>query len=95
MGNKLYVGNLPLSASSNYLEEAFSSCGQVENVKMIIDKITGRPNGFALVEMGNQTEVQSVINKYNGTDYEGKLLKISKAKPMQKRSNNNRPKKGW
>lgn len=95
MGNKLYVGNLPSSASSKYLEDAFSSCGQVENVKLITDRDSGQTKGFAFVEMANQSEAQSVINKYNGADYGGKLMKISEAKPLQKRSNDNRAKKGW
>lgn len=95
MGKKLYVGNLPSSASSAYLEDAFSSCGRVEKIEIMKGRDTGQTKAFACVEMANEYEAQSVISKYNGTDYEGNILKISEAKPMRKRSNDNRPKKGW
>lgn len=87
MGHKLYVGNLPTAATTGYLEEAFSSCGLVESVKIITDKGTGQGKGFGFVEMSTQTEAQSVINKFDGAVYEGKQMKISEAKPMQKHMN--------
>lgn len=91
----MYIGNLPHSATSGYLEDTFSSCGRVENIRLVSDRVAEQGHGFAFVEMSSHSEAQSVISKYNGTEYNGKLMKISEAKPMIKRRNDSRVKKGW
>ncbi|MEK6579569.1 MAG: RNA-binding protein [Bdellovibrionota bacterium] len=85
MGKKLYVGNLPFTATEEVLKETFSQCGNVESVKIITDRDTGRSKGFGFVEMSNDTEAQAVIGKFNGADYEGRTLTVNEARPMAPR----------
>lgn len=85
MGKKLYIGNLPFSASEQGLTEVFSQCGTVDSCKIITDRDTGRSKGFGFVEMSSDSEAQSVISKFNGTDYEGRQMNVSEAKPMAPR----------
>lgn len=85
MGKKLYVGNLPFSATEQHLTDAFSSCGDVDSVKIITDRDSGRSKGFAFVEMASDSAAQSAITKYNGADFEGRKLTVNEAKPMAPR----------
>ena len=57
MGKKLYVGNLPFSATDQILMDTFSQCGKVESAKIIIDRDSGRSKGFGFVEMSTESEV--------------------------------------
>jgi len=83
---KLYVGNLPYSATEETLTEKFSEFGSVESAKVITDRDTGRSKGFGFVEMANQAEAQAAIDALDGTDYDGRPMKVNIAKPMEKRS---------
>lgn len=87
MGKKLYVGNLPFSATEQSLTEAFSQCGVVESAKIITDRDTGRSKGFGFVEMASDAEAQEAINKFNGAEYEGRPLTVNEARPMAPREN--------
>lgn len=82
MGKKLYVGNLPFSATEQVLADTFGECGTVETVKIITDRDSGRSKGFGFVEMSTDSEAQEVITKFNGADYEGRALTVNEAKPM-------------
>ncbi|WP_347358595.1 RNA-binding protein [Bdellovibrio sp.] len=86
MGKKLYVGNLSFTVSSDRLTEMFSEIGTVDSVNIITDRDTGRSKGFAFVEMSSDSEAQSVIEKLNGMDCEGRAMNISEAKPQEPRS---------
>jgi RNA recognition motif-containing protein len=90
MGRKLYVGNLPFAATEEKLEKAFSAHGTVESVKLITDRDTGQSKGFAFVEMRTDAEANAAIAELNGTDFDGRAMKVSEAKPQTKRSGN-----GW
>src|SRR5258708_674913 len=85
MGKKLYVGNLPFSATDQILVETFSQCGQVESAKIITDRDTGRSTGFGFVEMSPDAEAADAINKCNGADYAGRPMAVNEAKPMAPR----------
>jgi RNA recognition motif-containing protein len=85
MGRKLYVGNLPYSVTEEKLEEMFSGAGRVESVKIIINRDTGQSKGFAFVEMSNDSEANAAISKLNGTDLDGRPMKISEARPQTDR----------
>lgn len=87
MGKKLYVGNLPYSATEQALTDSFSECGTVTSVKIITDRETGRSKGFGFVEMGTDEEATSAISKFNGAMYEGRAMTVSEAKPMAPREN--------
>lgn len=79
MGKKLYVGNLPFSATEESLKEAFVQFGTVESVTIITDSETGRSKGFGFLEMASQQEASSAIAKMNGTEMDGRTLKVSEA----------------
>jgi RNA recognition motif-containing protein len=86
MGKKLFVGNLPFSATEDALSSAFAACGTVESVKIIMDRETGRSKGFAFVEMGSDSEAADAIQKLNGTDHGGRNMIVSEARPMAPRN---------
>ncbi|HEU4620323.1 MAG TPA: RNA-binding protein [Gammaproteobacteria bacterium] len=86
MGRKLYVGNLPYSVTEEGLMAKFSECGRVESAKLITDRQTGESKGFGFVEMSSDSEAQAAIDKFNGTNYEGRPMKVNEAKPQEKRS---------
>ena len=90
MGNKLYVGNLPFSATEDVLNDMFSQCGTVDSAKVITDRETGRSKGFGFVEMSSDDEAQAAIEKYDGQDCDGRAMKVNEAKPMEPRNGGNR-----
>jgi RNA recognition motif-containing protein len=85
MGKKLYVGNLPYSATEDSLTETFSQCGNVESARIITDRDSGRSKGFGFVEMSSDEEAAAAINKLNGTDMGGRQLTVNEAKPQAPR----------
>jgi RNA recognition motif-containing protein len=82
MGKKLYVGNLPFSATDQILNDTFAQCGTVESAKIIMDRETGRSKGFGFVEMSTEAEAADAIAKFNGADYDGRAMTVNEAKPM-------------
>jgi RNA recognition motif-containing protein len=87
MGKKLYVGNLPYSATDASLSDAFAAFGVVESSRIITDRDTGRSKGFGFVEMSSPEEAQLAIAKLNGADWEGRAMTVNEAKPMAPRDN--------
>src|SRR5687767_6727971 len=87
MGKKLYVGNLPYSATDQILSDTFAQCGSVVSSKIIMDRDTGRSKGFGFVEMSTEAEAADVISKFNGADYDGRAMTVNEAKPMVPRDN--------
>ena len=86
MGRKLYVGNLPFSATEEDITAKFSACGTVESAKLITDRDTGRSKGFGFVEMSSDAEAQAAIEKLNGQDYGGRPMTVNEARPQQKKN---------
>ena len=86
MGRKLYVGNLPYSATESSVTEKFAGSGTVESCKLISDRDTGRSKGFGFVEMATDAEAQAAIENLDGTDYDGRPMRVNEARPQQKRS---------
>ncbi|MBH1988647.1 MAG: RNA-binding protein [Myxococcaceae bacterium] len=86
MGKKLYVGNLPFSATDDMLVQTFSSCGDVESAKVIIDRDSGRSKGFGFVEMATDDGAQEAISKLHGQSLDGRSLTVNEARPMAPRS---------
>jgi RNA recognition motif-containing protein len=82
MGKKLYIGNLPFSATEQVLSDLFAQCGTVESTKIVTDRETGRSKGFGFVEMSTEEEAQGAISKLNGSDCEGRTITVSEARPM-------------
>ncbi|MBT3980852.1 MAG: RNA-binding protein [Bacteriovoracaceae bacterium] len=86
MSKKLYVGNLPFSATEQTLHDKFSQCGTVDSAKLITDRDSGRSKGFGFVEMASDDEAQGAIDKFDGQDCEGRAMKVNIAKPMEPRT---------
>ena len=80
---KLYVGGLPYSLSDGQLSELFSAHGTVDSARVITDRMTGRSKGFGFVEMSSQSEAEKAIEALDGTDLEGRSIKVNEAKPRE------------
>jgi len=81
----IYVGNLPYSSTSEAVEALFAQHGSVTSVRIITDKFTGSPRGFAFVEMGSRDEATAAIEALNGAEFEGKRLRVNEARPREQR----------
>jgi cold-inducible RNA-binding protein len=86
MGKNLYVGNLAYSVTEDDLTEAVSEFGNVDSVKIIIDRDTGQSKGFGFIEMSSDAEANAVISGLNGKPFKGRPLKINEAKAPAQRS---------
>ena len=75
---KLYVGNLPFSATEDTVRDLFAAFGTVEKVALINDRDTGQPRGFGFVEMSS-ADAQSAMQSLNGKDFGGRPLKVNEA----------------
>jgi RNA recognition motif-containing protein len=85
MGRKLYVGNLPYSATEQSLREAFAASGTVDSVSLITDRDTGQSKGFGFVEMATDAEAQAATQAMNGKMLDGRQIKVNEAKPRESR----------
>ena len=74
MNLKLYVGNLPFSATEEDLKKFFSEAGTVQSVKVVMDAYSGRPRGFGFVEMASEADAEKAISLLNGKDDDGARL---------------------
>lgn len=81
MSQKLYVGNMPFSMTEESLRTLFAEHGSVDSVAVITDRETGRPRGFAFVEMGSGA--QEAIQALNNREIDGRALKVNEAKPRE------------
>ena len=81
----IYVGNLSYSATEDDLREAFESFGQVDSVKIITDKYSGRSKGFGFIEMPEEESAKAAIEKMNGEDVKGRALRVNEARPREER----------
>lgn len=87
MSSKIYVGNLGYSVADNTLAEKFAQFGTVQSAKVIMDRDTNRSKGFGFVEMSTSGEAQKAISSLNGTDFDGRQMNVTEAKPMVPRDN--------
>ena len=79
----IYVGNLSFSVTDDQLKNAFSAYGSVDKAVTIKDQDTGRAKGFGFVEMGNNDEALKAIEKLNGSELDGRALRVNEAKPKE------------
>jgi len=84
MTKKLYVGNLPFQTTEEDLSDLFSQTGNVESVRVITDRDTGRSRGFGFVEMGDE-DADKAIEQLNGTEMGGRPLTVNEARPQVNR----------
>jgi len=80
---KLYVGNLPFTATEDSVRALFAPHGSVDKISLITDRDTGRPRGFGFVEMSN-ADASRAMQALNGTDFEGRSLKINEAQERER-----------
>lgn len=82
MVQKIYVGNLPFNATEAEVTKLFSEHGEVVSVALPTDRETGRPRGFAFVEMADDA-ARKAISALNGKDFGGRALNVNEAKPRE------------
>ena len=85
MSNKLFVGNLSFNTTENDLQDAFAAHGSVVETNLMMDKMSGRPRGFAFVTMSTAEEAQKAISALNGAQLDGRALTINVARPREER----------
>ncbi len=83
MGKKLYVGNLPDLATEQDLADKFAAYGTVKSVKLITDSYSGRGKVFCFIEMMSEVEAHAAIDSLNGTNYEGRSMKVNEARSLR------------
>ena len=86
----IYVGNLPHSATEDDLRQAFGQYGAVSAVNIVKDRETGRPRGFAFVEMADGNEAANAIKQLNLSEISGRSITVDEARPKK----SGRPRKG-
>ena len=84
MSKKLYVGNLPFSSTEEDLRSVFERHGSVDSVNVITDRETGRPRGFAFVEMSEESTASEAIRALDGSDLGGRNIKVNEAQDRQR-----------
>ncbi|MBD2410743.1 MAG: RNA-binding protein [Desmonostoc geniculatum HA4340-LM1] len=89
----IYVGNLSYQVTEDDLRRAFAEYGTVARVQLPTDRETGKPRGFAFVEMQTDAEEQAAIDALDGAEWMGRDLRVNKAKPREERSNS--PRGSW
>ena len=82
----IYVGNLSYEVQEDDLKTVFAEYGSVTRVHLPTDRETGRPRGFAFVEMTTEAEEAAAIDALDGAEWMGRDLKVNKAKPRENRS---------
>ena len=82
---KLYVGNLSFETTENDLQDLFEQHGQVSEVALINDKMTGRSRGFGFVTMPDATAATAAMNAFNGKEIQGRALTVNEARAREER----------
>ena len=90
MAKKLYVGNLPYTATEEELRSIFEEHGPTTSVAVIMDRETGRSKGFGFVEMSSEEEAHAAISNLDGKEFDGRNIKVNKAKPREDRGGHRR-----
>jgi cold-inducible RNA-binding protein len=85
MAQKVYVGNLSYNTTEDTLRTLFAEFGEIESVNLIMDRDTGRPKGFAFVEMATQEAAQKAIRALHGKVVDDREIKVDEAKPQADR----------
>lgn len=85
MSYKMYVGNIPFSATEADLRSLFSEFGQPTEVMLLMDRETGRPRGFGFVSMGSRESMEQSIRGLDGKEFQGRTLHVNEAKEREDR----------
>jgi len=82
---RIYVGNLSYSTTEDALRAAFEEYGPVETATIVTDRTTGRPRGFAFVEMAEDEDAHKAIGALDGSELDGRTLVVNEARPQERR----------
>ena len=82
---KMYVGNLSFDATESDLRELFGQFGPVTEAAVVMDRMTGRPRGFAFVTMGTKEAMDAAIHELNNKEFMGRPLAVNEARPKEDR----------
>jgi cold-inducible RNA-binding protein len=85
MNTKLYVGNLSYNVTENDLEDLFSPFGPVSEINLMLDRMTGKPRGFAFVTMATKEAADAATQSLNGKEVSGRALTVNEARPREAR----------
>src|SRR5213596_2745864 len=85
MSTKLYVGNLSFDVTETDLRDMLSQHGPVNEINVIMDKLTGRARGFAFVTMNTQEGANAAVQALNGKEWKGRTLTVNEARPREER----------
>ena len=85
MATRLFVGNLPYSATDDSLKDLFAQAGTVSSANVVIDRQTGRSRGFGFVEMSSDEEAQNAVSTLNGKDVDGRAIVVNEARAREER----------
>ena len=83
----IYIGNMSFDTTEDQLRQAFEGFGEVSTIKIITDRDSGQPKGFAFVEMSGKDEAIAAISGLNGQDLNGRALNVNEAKPRAESGN--------
>ena len=83
MSTKLYVGNLPFDITEEDLRNMLAAHGPVNEIAVVMDKVTGRPRGFAFATMNTPEAATAAIQGLNGKDWKGRALTVNAARPRE------------
>jgi cold-inducible RNA-binding protein len=86
VSKNIYIGNMSYDTTADALRELFEAYGEVEEVSVITDRATGRPRGFAFVEMADTEAANAAIAALDGQNVDGRALRVNEAKPREPRS---------
>jgi cold-inducible RNA-binding protein len=84
----IYIGNMSFDTTEDHLRQAFEGYGEVSTVKIITDRDSGQPKGFAFVEMSAKDEATAAISGLNGQELNGRALNVNEAKPRPPQGGN-------
>jgi cold-inducible RNA-binding protein len=82
---KLYVGNLAFETTENDLQDLFEQHGQVSEVSLVMDRMTGKSRGFAFVTMADKAAAEAALSALNGKELNGRPLNVNEARPREER----------
>lgn len=83
--SKLYVGGIPYRSTEDDLRTAFEEAGTVVSASIIMDRMTNRSRGFGFVEMASEAEAQAAVDRWDGKEFDGRMLSVSMARPQADR----------
>lgn len=80
--SKLYVGGIPYRTTEDEMKTAFEEAGEVVSASIIMDRMTNRSRGFGFVEMADEAGAQAAIDRWDGKEFDGRMLSVSHARPQ-------------